>query len=215
MPDIWISLSQEPVIFGKLQRSNDPRSNWLDIIGRVRPGTDPKALEAQLKLELRQWQMSHFADMGVQEKEYLPKQQFHLTPGGAGVTSMREQFEDDLRLLMIAAGCVLLIACANLANLLLARGLKSRQQVSLRVALGASRGRLVRKALIESLTLGVIGGAAGLVVAYAGTKLILNLAFTGPHQYVPIDATPSMPVLRVVAHGRFVWHRSGVDDLAR
>jgi len=195
MPDIWISLSQEPVIFGKLQRSNDPRSNWLDIIGRVRPGTDPKALEAQLKLELRQWQMSHFADMGVQEKEYLPKQQFHLTPGGAGVTSMREQFEDDLRLLMIAAGCVLLIACANLANLLLARGLKSRQQVSLRVALGASRGRLVRKALIESLTLGVIGGAAGLVVAYAGTKLILNLAFTGPHQYVPIDATPSMPVL--------------------
>jgi predicted permease len=195
MPEIWMPLSAEPLIDMKPARLTEPRANWLDIIGRVKPGTDPKALEAQLRTELRQWQMSHYSDLTMQDKEYLPKQQMFLTPGGAGVTDMREQYEDALRVLLIAAGCVLLIACANLANLLLARGLKSRQQTSLRIAIGASRGRLILKALVESLLLGVVGGAAGLTVAYLGTSLVLKLAFTGPNFWVPIDASPSVPVL--------------------
>jgi len=195
MPDVWMPLSAEVLIDGPRARLPQADANWLDIIGRVKKGTDPKALETQLRTELRQWQMSHYADLTIQDKEYLPKQQMYLTPGGAGVTDMREQYEDALRILLIAAACVLLIACANLANLLLARGLKSRQQTSLRIALGASRGRLVRKALVESLTLGVVGGAAGLFIAYLGTSLVLRLAFTGPNFWVPIDATPSVPVL--------------------
>jgi predicted permease len=195
VPDFWMPLSAELLIDGKFARLNRPSANWLDIIGRVRPGTDPKALEAQLKVELRQWQDSHLADMGNLDKEYLPKQSFHLTPGGAGVTGMREEYEDGLTILLVAAGCVLLIACANLANLLLARGLRNRQQTSVRVALGASRRRLVSKALVESLLLGLIGGAAGLGVAYSGTTLILHLAFSGPNSYIPIEASPSVPVL--------------------
>jgi predicted permease len=195
LPEIWMPLSTSPLIDGKAARLPQPDANWLDIIGRVKPGTDPRALEAQLRTELRQWQMSHYSDLSMQDKEYLPKQMMYLSPGGQGVTDMREQYEDALKLLLIAAGCVLLIACANLANLLLARGLRNRQQTSLRVALGASRLRLVRKALIESLTLGVVGGAAGLGVAYLGTSLVLHLAFTGPDAYVPIEASPSMPVL--------------------
>src|SRR5262249_51813133 len=98
----------------------------------------------------------------------------------------------------IAAGCVLLVACGNLANLMLARGLKERSQTSLRVALGASRARLVRKALVESILLALIGGALGIGVAYGGSKLILYLAFHnggGPANYVPVDASPSWPVL--------------------
>ena len=80
---------------------------------------------------------------------------------------------------------------------MLARGLKDRMQTSLRVALGASRGRLVRKALVECVTLSIIGGALGIFVAIAGTRLILHLAFQlgGPNNYVPINATPSWPVL--------------------
>ena len=193
--DFWMPLSAELIIGGKRARLNQPDQNWLDIIGRVRPGTDSKALEAQLRVELRQWQTSHLADMGNLDKEALPRQTLHLTPGGAGVTGMREQYEEGLTVLLVAAGCVLLIACANLANLLLARGLRNRQQTSVRVALGASRGRLVRKSLVESLLLGLLGGAAGLGLAFAGTSLILHLAFTGPHSYVPIDASPSVPVL--------------------
>ena len=80
--------------------------------------------------------------------------------------------------MLIAAGCVLLVACANLANLMLVRGLKDRPQTSIRVALGASRVRLVRKALVESMTLATLGGILGIAVAYAGTRLILHLAFT-------------------------------------
>ncbi len=83
---------------------------------------------------------------------------------------MRDQYQEGLKLLLIAAGCVLLVACANLANLMLVRGLKDRPQTSIRVALGASRARLVRKALVESMTLAALGGILGIAVAYAGTS---------------------------------------------
>src|SRR6185437_1186142 len=111
--------------------------------------------------------------------------------------ALRDQYQEGLKLLLIAAGCVLLVGCANLANLMLARGLKDRSQISIRVALGASRTRLVRKVLVESMLLATIGGALGIGVAYAGTRLILHLAFRigGPNNYVPIEATPSWPVL--------------------
>ncbi len=195
MPEYWIPLADEPALAESNSMLKQADANWLDVIGRVRPGTDPKALEAQLRLELRQWQMSHLSEMGPQDKEAMAKQALHLTPGGGGVTQMREQYRDGLRLLLIAAGCVLLIACSNLANLLLARGLAHKQQTAVRMALGASRVRMVRKALVESLMLGLLGGIAGLAIAYAGTSMILHLAFSGPNNYVPIEAAPSLPVL--------------------
>src|ERR1017187_2963458 len=131
------------------------------------------------------------------EKQLWRQQTLHLIPGGAGVAAMRDQYQEGLKLLLIAAGCVLLVACANLANLMLARGLKDRAQTSIRVALGASRGRLMRKVLVESTLLAVIGGALAIGVAYAGTRLILYLAFQigGPNNYVPIQAAPSWPIL--------------------
>jgi predicted permease len=131
------------------------------------------------------------------EKQLWQQQTLHLSPGDAGVTSMRGQYQDGLKLLLVASACVLLVACGNLANLMLARGLKDRAQTSVRVALGASRGRLVRKSLVESVLLAAIGGALGIAVAYGGTRLILYLAFQtgGPNNYVPISATPSLPVL--------------------
>ena len=148
-------------------------------------------------MEFHDWLASHVPDMEPGEKQLWQQQTLHLIPGGSGVAAMRDQYEDGLKLLLIAAGCVLLVACANLANLMLARGLKDRAQTSIRVALGASRARLVRKALVESVLLAMIGGVLGIGVAYAGTRLILHLAFQigGPNNYVPIDATPSWPVL--------------------
>ncbi|MGB7134016.1 MAG: ADOP family duplicated permease, partial [Acidobacteriaceae bacterium] len=178
-------------------RLNSPNEHFLYLIGRVRPGTNPKALEAQLRAELHAWQASHVQDMVPQEKEVWQKQQLYLTPGGTGADDMRQQYEDGLRLLFGAAACVLLVACANLANLMLARGLKNRQQTSVRVALGASRRRLVRSALVESVTLGVLGGALGIAVAYAGARLVLHLAFQqgGSSNWVPLNANPSWMVL--------------------
>ncbi len=198
MPDMWIPVATESLLAGEDARLKRPNQNWLDILGRVRPGVNPKTLEAKLRVEFLDWLASHESDMEPSEKQTWRQQTLHLIPGGAGVTAMRDRYEAGLKLLLIAAGCVLLVACGNLANLMLARGLKDRSQTSLRVALGASRGRLVRKALVESTLLAIIGGILGIGVAYAGSKLILYLAFHtsgGPANYVPVDASPSGPVL--------------------
>lgn len=198
MPDLWIPTNTEPLLAGEAQRIKRPNSNWLDLIGRVRPGVNPTSLEARLRVAFHNWLGSHESDMEPGEKQTWRQQTLKLIPGGAGVADMREQYEEGLKLLFIAAGCVLLVACGNLANLMLARGLKERSETSLRVALGASRGRLVRKALVESTLLAVIGGLLGIGVAYAGSKLILYLAFHsggGPTNYIPVDASPSWPVL--------------------
>jgi predicted permease len=197
MPDFWLPVTSELVIVRGTARPKIPNENYLDLIGRVRPGVSPKALEAKLRVEFYDWLASHVPDMEPGEKQLWQQQTLHLIPGGAGVTALRAQYKDGLKLLLVTAGCVLLVACANLANLMLARGLKDRAQTSIRVALGAPRGRLLRKSLVESVMLAAVGGALGIGVAYAGTKLILHLAFQGggPNNYVPIGATPSLPVL--------------------
>jgi predicted permease len=135
--------------------------------------------------------------MEPNEKLLWRQQTLRLVPGGAGVAVMKDEYQNGLKLLLIAAGCVLLVACGNLANLMLARGLKDRSQTSVRVALGAPRRLLIRKALVQSLVLSTLGGVLGIAVAYAGTRLILYLAFYlgGPTNYVPVAATPSWPVL--------------------
>ena len=198
MPDIWIPLTTEVLLGGDASRLKRARSNWLDLLGRVHDGVDPKTLEAKLRVEFHDWLASHVPDMEPNEKQTWRQQTLHIVPGGAGVTAMRDQYQAGLKLLLIAAGCVLLVACGNLANLMLARGLKERSQTSIRVALGSSRVRLIRKALVESTLLAIIGGVLGVGVAYAGSKLILFLAFYnggGPNTYVPVDASPSWPVL--------------------
>ena len=137
MPDFWIPTNTEPLLDGEAQRLKRPNTNWLDIIGRVRPGVNPKSLEAKLRVEFHDWLASHVPDMEPGEKQTWRQQTLHLIPGGAGVAAMRDQYEAGLKLLLIAAACVLLVACGNLANLMLARGLKERSQTSLRVALVA------------------------------------------------------------------------------
>jgi putative ABC transport system permease protein len=195
MPDFWLPLTTEPLIAGATSRLKNPRLAWLDLIGRVPSSTDPKTLEAQLQVELHQWLASHVPDMTLQEKILWEKQTVHLSPGGAGVSLMRDEYMDSLWLLLMAALCVLLVACANIANLLLARGSRNRNQTAVRAALGASPARLMRAALMESLTLSVFGAVAGAGVACAGAKFILHLAFTESDSWVPVSAAPSIPVL--------------------
>jgi predicted permease len=197
MPDLWLPLTAELLIEGATARPKRPNTNYLDLIGRVRPGVNPKSLEAKLKVEFHNWLASHVPDIEPGEKQLWQQQTLRLVPGGAGVAALRDEYEDGLKLLLVAAGCVLLVACGNVANLMLARGLKDRAQTSIRVALGAPRARLLRKSLVECIVLAAIGGALGIGVAYAGTRLILHLAFQigGPNNYVPISATPSLPVL--------------------
>ena len=194
--EIWVPLHQEQMLRGKSSLLNQFPA-WLRVIGRLRPGASIDGMSPRLTQVLRVWLLN---DSGMPAewmngiKTNLPKQSIHVVPAKTGVAAMRANYADSLRILITVCSLVLLIACANIANLLLARGASRRTQVSVRLALGASRKRLIRQSLTESLVLSVFGGLAGLIVAYAGVKFIIALAFHSA-EYVPIDATPSLPVL--------------------
>ncbi|HYK36289.1 ABC transporter permease [Alloacidobacterium sp.] len=189
----WFPISSEPQIDGVMSVRDRPDLQWLNIIGRVKPDANIKQMEAKMQVQLRQWLLSPVSKVEERDKGLVPKQTLHLAPGGGGVQRMRDEYQDGLHLLMWISSFVLLIACANLANLMLVRATTRKLQTSVRSALGAPRTRLVRQALTESIVLAVMGGIVSLAFAYGGTKLILHLAFQ--KSYVPIHATPSLPVL--------------------
>jgi predicted permease len=192
-PAFWLPLETERLLDRTATLLDFPNSDWLDLIGRIAPGADPRAIEAQLQVELRQWLLSPVAELDDGRKALVPKQTLHLSPGGAGVQMMRDEYESGLRLLFWVSGFVLLIACANVANLMLVRATSRRQQISLRTALGAPRSRQVAQVLIESTSLALLGGIVGVAFAFWGTSLILQLAFR--NQAVAISPMPSLPVL--------------------
>ncbi|HET6934841.1 MAG TPA: ABC transporter permease [Candidatus Angelobacter sp.] len=189
----WMPLSSEPVIQPALSLMNSPELDWLDLIGRTKPGADKKAMEAQMQVELRQFLYSPLSKVEDRSKPLIAKQTLHFSPGGNGLQRMRDEYQDGLHLLMWISCFVLLIACGNLANLMLVRATTRKQQISLRSALGAPRSTLISQALTESVVLALMGGLAGIAVAFGGTRMILRLAFA--NDYVPISATPSVPVL--------------------
>jgi predicted permease len=189
----WMPLNTEPMILGTNSVLNSPELYWLNLFGRARPGANQKQIEAQMQVELRQFLASPLSKIDARDSGLIPKQTLHLAPGGAGVQRMQEEFKDALHLLMWISGFVLLIACANLANLMLVRATNHRQRISIQAALGAPRSRLIGQALTESIVLAILGGIASLIVAYGGARLIVRLA--AGKSYVPIDATPSLTVL--------------------
>ncbi len=176
---------------------NKPDLHWLELIGRIQPGARAASIQAEMRVELKQWLRSHWGEMDSNERANFPKQTLYLSPGGAGITSMREEYEHWLQILVMVTAFVLLIVCANVANLMFVRGVERRRQISLSMALGAQASRLVRSALTESILLSLCGGATGLAVAFAGTRLILHFAFPpfAGMTTIPISASPSLPVL--------------------
>jgi predicted permease len=193
-PDFWLPLAMEPYIRNRNSLLDRKDQHWLYIIGRVKPGASTAALESRANVELRQWFLENNPPANDAARRDMERQHIVVAAAGGGVALMKQHYEHDLRLLMAITGLVLLIACANLANLQLARGTANAAQMSIRVALGAQRARLVRQTLTESLVLAVMGGAAGLLVATELARFLIGLAFHGAN-YVPIDATPSLPVL--------------------
>ncbi len=195
-PDLFLPLNTEPLVESDADL-NKYDTHWLHLIGRIRPGAAPASIEAEMRVELRQWLGAHWSEMSASDRAKLPEQTLFLSPGGAGITGMREQYSHWLKILMAVTGFVLLIVCANVANLMLVRGMERRRQTSLSMALGAEASRVVREPLIESILLSLFGGAAGMAVAFAGTRLILQFAFPALPGFagVPIEASPSLPVL--------------------
>jgi predicted permease len=189
----WIPIADEPLIDGAMALVNFPQQDWLDIIGRITPGADPKQIGAHMQVELQQWLLSPIAQLQPGERDAVAKQTLRLSPGGAGVQALRDAYHSSLNLLMWISALVLAIACANVANLMLVRASTRKLQTSIRAALGASSGRQVRQVLTESVVLALLGGVVGVAIAFGATRLILYLAFQNTD--VAIHASPSLPVL--------------------
>ena len=190
-------------------------------MGRLKPGASPAQVQSKVSVELQQWLNSDegASTIAGANRGDIGKQKVLMLPAAGGVAVLAGDAGKGLRLLMTVSGLVLLIACANIANLLLARGTARKSQTAVRLALGARRSRLVRQLLTESVLLAMIGGAVGLVVAFLGTRTILATAFRGS-EFIPINPEPSTPVLAIlvcaVARDRHsVWRSPGMAQLAR
>jgi macrolide transport system ATP-binding/permease protein len=192
-PDFYLPIETMPVL-ANVAYVHDPNQNWLYIVGRVKPGVQLGPLQAKLSGLLRQIFVPSEPFSGPHHDELIAKAHLVLTPAGGGIQWMQEEYASHLHLLTWIAGAVLLIACANIANLLLVRGMARKAEMCVRTALGAARGRIIRQLLTESVVLAVLSGLMGLLVAYAGTRMLLMLAFPG-NQNVPIHASPSLEVL--------------------
>jgi predicted permease len=190
----WMPVQDEPYVRGDSTILHHMDSNWLYPIGRIKPGTNIGVLQTKLSVALRQWLSTRpvYTDNGG--STIIPKQHVVIVPGGGGIQSMQQETGTGLKMLMILSSVVLLIACANIANLLLARATARRADIAVRMALGASRRAIIRQIITESVLLSCIGGLAGLGVAYAGSRTILALAFPDARN-LPIEASPSLTVL--------------------
>jgi predicted permease len=194
----WVPVMMKPVITPAWDALDDERDSWFYLFGRLKPGVTREQAEASIKVLYRQMQeeelkgpmFAKFPDM----KERFLKQTFTLIPASKGQSFMRERFEKPLVVLQWLVGLVLLIACANVANLMLARAAARQREVAIRVALGATRWQIVRQFLYESLILAVAGGAAGLLLSlWMARGLIRFLPFDPDN--ISLSATPDWRIL--------------------
>jgi macrolide transport system ATP-binding/permease protein len=173
---------------------HSPDVDFLYILGRLKPGVALAPLQQKISGLLRNELASTKTYQREKNKPLLSKAHVKLTPGGRGIQNLQDDAKSSLQLLTWIAAMVLLVACANIANLLLVRSMSRRAEMSIRSALGARRSRIIRQLLTESIVLAGLGGLAGLLVAYAGAQMLLALAFPDA-QNLPIDATPSLPIV--------------------
>jgi len=194
--DLWIPLSMEKAfsrpgyntLGNKLFQS-------LYLIGRLKPGVTAAQASSETNLLFKQIVRSYLGpQLSQKHLDDLAHASVELTPGGRGVSYLRSAFSGPLKILMAIVALVLLIACANIANMLLAHGVARTREVAVRMALGASRRRIVFQMLTESVLLAFLGAAAGVALAWKASVVLLSMATPGPNP-VPLNLNPDMAVL--------------------
>ena len=203
---LWMPIAQEPLLEAERNLVAFPGAHWLDIIARVSDKTQLPRAQLSIQRSLLEWLRANPALTQNAQESVIARQTTELAPAAAGINNLADNFGSSLKLLLLAAAFVLLIACANLANLLLVRGMGRAQEIALRSAIGAPRSRIIREMFVEAILLATLGGIAAIAVAYAGTRAILALAMPAA-QISPITASPS---LTVIAFALFVAMLTGV-----
>jgi len=201
-PDFWIPLHTLDRVLPRRNRWTEVFTSWMLIAGRLRPGVTREQAQAELDVIYRQLNMEQLA-ASRRTGEHLQRlvRESHLvlhTAAGGTASGLRARYELPLKILMGVAGLVLLIACANVANLLLARATSRRREITIRLALGAGPARIVRQILTESLLLAAIGGAFATALAWWGATVLIRMLSTGDRG-LPLEAHPDLRILGFTA----------------
>ena len=180
-PDFWVPLSSEPQMLKREPLLDDANAFWLNFLARLKPGITRRAAEAELTAELHGFYLAQAGPHPSADAIHkIERVQITLQPGGGGISGLRYLYSKPLRVLMAVVALVLLIACANIATLLLARASARRPEFLCRLALGAPRIRLLRQVLTESILLSLLGGFAGALFAWCCVKTLILLLHFDP-----------------------------------
>ncbi len=202
-PDIWLPLHALDRLRPDSKRWTEPFSTWMLIAGRLRPGISREQAQAELDVIHRHFltEQLSFSEFNSREnvQRFARESRLMLRPAASGLASgLRDRYAFPLKLLMGVAGIVLLVACANIANLLLARASHRRREIAVRLALGASRGRLVQQLITESVVLAFAGGVLATPMSWWGSLALVGIISTGDSR-VPIAVDPDWRIFAFTA----------------
>jgi predicted permease len=193
--DVWVPMTMQPILTPGRAWVTRRSAYWVNVIGRRRPGIPLEQAQARLTEVWRQIRLEEAGPKASEQtRRNLARAQLAVESAAKGTSDLRREFFQPLLILMTVVTLVLLIACLNVANLLLARATARRQEISMRLSLGASRSRLVRQLLTESLLLALAGGGLGIGVAIAGERILMAMV-SGETRTIDLPLVPDWQIL--------------------